>query len=57
VFSRLGIWMSNLTLLGKPNTEPRRDLAARAGAVDEQRISFGLGFDYVICAATKRAAV
>jgi hypothetical protein len=57
LFSRLGVWVSSLTLLGKPDTDPQRDLAALAGTVDEQRISFGLGFDYLICAATKPAAV
>jgi len=53
LFSGLGVWVSNLTLLGKPDTDPPRDLAALAGTVEEQRISFGLGFDYLICAATK----
>lgn len=57
LFLGLGVWMSNRTLLGKPDTDPSKDLACIAGGVREERISFGpFGFDYVVCAATKRAA-
>ena len=56
-FLRLGVWVSDRTLLGKPDTDPSRDLALLAGGVHERRISLGVGFDYVICAATKQAAV
>jgi len=57
VFSRLGVWMSNRTLLGKPDTDPERDLTRIAGSVSTQRISFApFGFEYVVCGARKRAA-
>ena len=56
VFSGLGAWMSNRTLLGRPDTDPEKDLTSVAGSVSAQRISFGpFGFEYVVCAATKRA--
>lgn len=54
LFYRLGVWVSDRTLLGKPDTDPAGDLSRIAGAVREERISFGpFGFDYVICSATK----
>ena len=57
VFSGLGAWMSNRTLLGKPDTDPEKDLTSVAGSVSAQCISFGpFGFEYVVCTATKRAA-
>jgi ubiquinone/menaquinone biosynthesis C-methylase UbiE len=57
LFSRLAAWTSGLTLLGRPDTDPAGDLRALAGRVEETRISLGpLGFDYVVCAAERRAA-
>ena len=57
VFSGLGAWMSNRTLLGKPDTDPEKDLTSIAGSVNAQHISFGpFGFEYVVCAATKGVA-
>lgn len=54
---RYGNWQSGLTLLGKPDTEPWRDLAALAGSVETQRISLsGMGA-FVICAARKGATL
>ena len=48
-------WYSRRGLLGKPDTEPWRELERLAGAVETQRISlFGLGH-FFICAATKAA--
>jgi hypothetical protein len=43
-------------LLGRPDTDPAGDVRALAGDVAVQRISFVLGFDYVVCAATKPAS-
>jgi hypothetical protein len=49
-------WYSRRTLLGRPDTEPWRDLASYAAAVDTHRIPlFGLGH-YYICSARKAAA-
>ena len=49
--------MSNRTLLGKPDTDPEKDLTSIAGSVSAQHISFGpFGFEYVVCAATKGVA-
>jgi ubiquinone/menaquinone biosynthesis C-methylase UbiE len=55
LFGRLGNWSSNRTLLGRPDTDPERDLGALADRVEVQRIPFVLGFDYVVCAATRPA--
>jgi ubiquinone/menaquinone biosynthesis C-methylase UbiE len=50
-------WMSNRTLLGRPDTDPEENLARLSGPVSTRRISFGfLGFEYVVCSATKKAA-
>ena len=49
----LAYWYSSRGLLGKPDTEPWRELEQLAGTVETQRISlFGLGH-FFICAATK----
>jgi len=49
-------WYSRRSLLGKPDTEPWRQLERLAGAVETQRISlFGLGH-FFICAVPKAAA-
>lgn len=50
------LYNSRRGLLGKPDTEPWRDLEQLAGAVEVRRISlFGLGH-FFICAATEVAA-
>lgn len=49
-------WVSDRTLLGRPDTDPEKDLARLGGSVAMQRVSFGpFGFEYVICSAVKRA--
>jgi hypothetical protein len=54
IFSGSSVRMSSRTLLGRPDTDPPRDLAALAGSVEVKRIRLGpLGFDYLICSAAK----
>jgi demethylmenaquinone methyltransferase/2-methoxy-6-polyprenyl-1,4-benzoquinol methylase len=54
LFRSLSVWVSDRTLLGRPDTEPAEDLASLAGPVEVQQISFApLIADYVICAGTK----
>lgn len=48
-------WYSRRTLLGKPDTQPWRDLASHADAVDTQRVSLGGLGHFVVCSATKAA--
>lgn len=50
-------WISARTLLGKPDTDPEKDLARLGGSVTTHPISFGpLGFEYVVCWAVKGIA-
>lgn len=54
VLGRLSVWMSERSLLGRPDTDPERDLARLAGSARSQPISFGpLGFEYAICSASR----
>jgi ubiquinone/menaquinone biosynthesis C-methylase UbiE len=49
-------WMSDRTLLGRPDTDPELDLARIGDSVATRHVSFGpLGFEYVVCSAVKRA--
>ncbi len=49
-------WYSRRLLLGKPDTEPWRDLASHAGAIDRERIALGGLGHFHICSARKPAA-
>jgi demethylmenaquinone methyltransferase/2-methoxy-6-polyprenyl-1,4-benzoquinol methylase len=54
LFGWVGVLVSNLTLLGKPDIEPRSDLASIAGQVEYQRIRpFPFLTQFEICAAAK----
>ena len=57
-FSRTGYAVSRRTLLGRPDTDPERDLGALGGTLTTRRIVFrGFGFEYVVCVATKPGSV
>ncbi len=47
-------WYSRRSLLGKPDTEPWRDLASHAGAIERERVSLGGLGHFHICSASKR---
>jgi ubiquinone/menaquinone biosynthesis C-methylase UbiE len=53
LLSRTSYWFSNRTLLGRPDTDPEGDLACFGAPVSTQRIFGPLGFEYVVCSATK----
>ncbi|HMF19124.1 MAG TPA: class I SAM-dependent methyltransferase [Gemmataceae bacterium] len=53
-FGWLGVLVSDLSLLGKPDIEPRSDLASNAGQVEYQRIlRFPFLQQFEVCAAAK----
>lgn len=56
-FGGSSVWMSERTLLGRPDTDPAASLARLAGSVRTQHLSFGpLGFEHVVVAATRPTA-
>ena len=57
LFMSMSIWVSERTLLGKPDIDPRADLASIAGEIDQRRIRmYPYLAQFVICAATKTSA-
>jgi hypothetical protein len=56
-FLSMSNWVSSRTLYGRPDTDPRADLARLGGELHEERISMWLyGSQFVIARATKPRA-